>query len=79
MKEVLEIVEGPYTLKNELKLKSRKNHSVRYGIKIASFAGARVWNSLIIVTLKSVNHIEIECLKISEDHKTAFYQSQQLR
>ena len=79
MKEVLEIVEGPYSLKNELKLKSRKNHSVRYGIKIASFFGARVWNSSIIVTLKSVNHIDLECLRRSESHKTAFYQSQQLR
>ena len=28
MKEVLEIVEGPHTLRNELKLKSRKIHSV---------------------------------------------------
>ena len=46
MKEVLEIVEGPHALRNELKLKSRKIHSVRYGIETASFVGARVWNSL---------------------------------
>ena len=46
MKEVFEIVERPYALRNELKLKSRKIHSVRYGIGTASFVGARVWNSL---------------------------------
>ena len=32
MKEVFEIVEGPYTLRNKLKVKSRKIHSIRYGI-----------------------------------------------
>ena len=42
MKEVLEIVECPYALRNELKLKSRKIHSVRYGIETASSGGARV-------------------------------------
>ena len=45
-KEVFEIVEGPYAPRNELKLKSGKIHSVRYGIEIPSFVGARVWNSL---------------------------------
>ena len=42
MKEVLEIVECPYALRNELKLKSRKIHSVRYGIETGSSGGARV-------------------------------------
>ena len=46
MKEVSEIVEGSHALRNELELKSRKIHSVRYGIEAASFVGARVWNSL---------------------------------
>ena len=46
MKEVFEIVEGSHALRNELKLKSRKIHSVRYGIETASFVGARVWNRL---------------------------------
>ena len=46
MKELFEIVEGPHALRNELKLKSRKIHSVRYGIETAFFVGARVWNSL---------------------------------
>ena len=46
MKEVFEIVEGPYALRNELELKSRKMHCVRYGTETASFVGARVWNSL---------------------------------
>ena len=40
MKELFEIVKGPYGLRNELKLKSRKIHSVRYGIETESFVGA---------------------------------------
>ena len=40
MKEVFEIVERPYALRNELKLKSRKIHSVKCGIDTASFVGA---------------------------------------
>ena len=39
MKQVFEIVEGPYDLRNEFKLKSRKIHSVRYDIETASFVG----------------------------------------
>ena len=46
IKEVFEIVEGPYSLRNELNLKSKKIHSVRYGSETASFVGARIWNSL---------------------------------
>ena len=47
MKEVFEIkVFRIYALRNELKLKSRKIYSVRYGIETASFVGARAWNSL---------------------------------
>ena len=45
IKEVFEIVEYPYALRKELKLKSRKILSVRYGIETASFDGTRVWNS----------------------------------
>ena len=46
IKEVFEIVEGPYALRNELKLKSRKIHSVRYHTETASSVAARIWNSL---------------------------------
>ena len=46
MKEVFDIVEGPYALRNELKIKLRKTHCVRYGIYTASFVGARAWKSL---------------------------------
>ena len=46
MKQVFEIVEGSDALRNELKLKSRKIHSVRYGIETASFIVARVWSRL---------------------------------
>ena len=42
MKEVFQIVEGHQALRNELKLKLRKIHSVRYGIEAVSFVGARV-------------------------------------
>ena len=45
MKEVFGIVEGPHVLRNELKLKSRKINSLRYGIETAYFVGA-VWSSL---------------------------------
>ena len=47
MKKVFEIVEAPHVLRSELKLKSRKINSIRYGIETPSFVGgARVWNSL---------------------------------
>ena len=46
MKEVFQIVEGPYALRNKLRVKLRKIHSVRYGIEITSFISATVWNSL---------------------------------
>ena len=46
MKEVFEIVEGPHALRNKRKLKSKKIHSVRYGIEPASFVCTRVWSSL---------------------------------
>ena len=46
MKEVFEIVEGAYPLKNQLQLKSRKIHYVRYCIESTSFATARFWKSL---------------------------------
>ena len=38
--------EGSYAFRNKRKLKSRKIHSVRYGIEATSLVGARVWNSL---------------------------------
>ena len=46
MKEVFEIAEGSHALRSELKLKSRKIHSVRHGMETTSFVGARVWNRL---------------------------------
>ena len=42
MKQVFAIVKYPNTLRNKLKLKSRKIRSVRYGIETASFVGTRV-------------------------------------
>ena len=49
MKEVFGIVEGPYALRNELKLKSRKIHCVRY-LLLALESG-----TVYVVTLNSVN------------------------
>ena len=45
MKEVFKIVESPYALRNELRLKSRKTHSVRFGTETATFVGGRAWSS----------------------------------
>ena len=62
MKKVFEIVEVPYALRNELKLKSTKIHSVRYGIQTVSFVFARVWNSLPsdLKECKSLKHFKSE-------------------
>ena len=46
MKEVFEVIEDPHVLRNDLKLKWKKIHSVRYSFETASFVDARVWNSL---------------------------------
>ena len=63
MKEIFEIVECPYALRNELELKSRKIHSVRYGIKTAFFVGARVLSSLPS-DFKECKSLELFKLKI---------------
>ena len=52
MKELFEIVEGPYAFRNKLKLKSRKIHSVRYGTETTSFVDTGAFYS---VTLNHVN------------------------
>ena len=54
MKELFEIVEGPYAFRNKLKLKSRKIHSVRYGIETTSFVDTGAFYS---VTLNHVNSL----------------------
>ena len=63
MKDIFEIVEGPYALRNELKLKLRKVHSVKYGIETASFVGARVWN-ILPSDLKECKSLELSLSKI---------------
>ena len=63
MKEVFGIVEGPHVLRNELKLKSRKIHSVKYGIEAAYFVGA-VWSSLNLLSFSS-QRSKIGFLKIA--------------
>ena len=52
MKELFEIVEGSYAFRNKLKLKSRKTHSVKYGIETTSFVDTRAFYS---VTSNHVN------------------------
>ena len=54
MRVVFEIVEGPHALRNELKLKSRKIHSVRHGIETASFVALES-GTVYPVTLNNVN------------------------
>ena len=46
MKDVFEIVECLYSLRNELKFKSTNINAVRYGIETASVVDARVRNNL---------------------------------
>ena len=52
MKEVFEIKECAYVLRNKLKLKSRKIHSVRYSL----YSGRQTMKQL---TLDSVNPLSI--------------------
>ena len=43
MNEVFDIIESPYPLRNELKLKSQNICTVRYETETAAFVGSRVW------------------------------------
>ena len=63
MKELFKIVEGAYALRNELKLKSRKIHSVTYGIETTSFVDTRVWN-ILPSDLKQCKSLELFKSKI---------------
>ena len=54
MKEIFEIAECLYALKNELKIKSKKIHSVTYGIETV-FLLALESGTVYPVTLKSGN------------------------
>ena len=44
MNEVFDIIESPYSLRNEPKSKSRNISTVRYGIETATFVGSRIWS-----------------------------------
>ena len=44
MDEVFEIIECPYSLRNELRFDSRYIRTVRYGIETADFVGSRIWS-----------------------------------
>ena len=44
MNEVFDIIESPYPLRNELKLKSQNIYTVRYETETAAFVGSRVWS-----------------------------------
>ena len=46
MKNIFPIIENPYVSRNETKFKSRNVHTVRYGIKTASFVAPKIWNSI---------------------------------
>ena len=63
MKEVFEIVEVLYALRNELKLKSKKTHFVKYGIETASFVIARICQKSKIAFLKTgLASLPIQCI-----------------
>ena len=53
MKDVFQIDEHPYVLRNETKFKFRNNGTARYQIETASFAGPRIWNSIPSVVKES--------------------------
>ena len=38
------MIESPYSLRNELRFKSRNIRTVRYGIETAAFVGPRIWS-----------------------------------
>ena len=44
MKEVFDIIESPYPLRNELRFKSPNIRTVRYGTETAAFVGFRIWS-----------------------------------
>ena len=44
MNDVFDIIEWPYPLRNELRLKSQNIRSVRNGIETAAFVGCRIWS-----------------------------------
>ena len=44
MNEVSDIIESPYPLRNELRFKSRKIRTIRYGIERAAFVGSKIWS-----------------------------------
>ena len=46
MNEIFDIIESPYPLRNELRFKSRKIRTVRYGTEAAAFIGSRIWSHM---------------------------------
>ena len=46
MKKVFPIIDNRYDLRNKIKFKSRRVHTVRYGIETASFVLPRIWSSI---------------------------------
>ena len=44
MNEVFGIIESPYSLRNELRFKSRNICTVRYGTETAAFIGSKIWS-----------------------------------
>ena len=46
MNEVFDFIECRYPLRNELRFKSRKIRTVRYGTEPAAFVGSRIWTNM---------------------------------
>ena len=55
MNEVVDIIESPYSLRNELRFKSRNICAVRYRIEIAAFVGIRIWSYMPIELKESTS------------------------
>lgn len=46
MNTVFQITENPYAFRNEIRVKARNVHIVRYGVETASYSEPKMWNSM---------------------------------
>ena len=46
MNEVFDVIECPYSLRNELRFKSRNIRAVRYGTETAALIGSKTWRHM---------------------------------
>ena len=46
MNTVFQITENPYAFRNEIRVKARNVHTVRYGFETAPYSEPKMWNSI---------------------------------